>query len=473
MANEVNTSPARRKAWLVYVGTLVVVGAVCVLLTALLMNIFHRKEEGRQYYFPRAELTEDTIEAEVWGRNFPSQYEGYLRTVDTQATRYGGSEAVNKLELDPRLVKLFAGYAFAVDYREERGHAHMLYDQDISKRTKPPFKQTGACLHCHSSVLRAYRKLGEGDTDRERVFDGFRKMCAMPLAEARKQVEHPVTCLDCHDPKTIKLRVTRPGFLAGIAALASGDASVPHLPSVERWRKDRGNNKGDYDPNVHATRQEMRSFVCGQCHVEYYFKGEGKEVTYPWHKGLKVEEIEGYYDDEKFSDWKHRDTGAALLKAQHPEFETWGQGMHARSGVACADCHMPYRREGAVKVSDHQVRSPLLNVGRACRTCHPFPEGELKARAEAIQDRTKALLDRAEDAVVELIDALAEARKNKVPEGKLEKARALHRKAQWRVDFVNAENSMGFHAAQESARVLAEAIDYARQGQVEVLRQGR
>src|SRR5919202_2765214 len=108
MAKEVNTSRPRRKTWLVYLGTIVVVGAVCVLLTALLVNIFHRKEEGRQYYFPRAELTEDTIEAEVWGRNFPSQYEGYLRTVDTRATRYGGTQAVHRLDLDPRPGRPFA-----------------------------------------------------------------------------------------------------------------------------------------------------------------------------------------------------------------------------------------------------------------------------------------------------------------------------------------------------------------------------
>ena len=77
-----------------------------------------------------------------------------------------------------------------------------------------------------------------------------------------------------------------------------------------------------------------------------------------------------------------------MLKAQHPEFEMWNQGIHARSGVACADCHMPYTRVGAQKISDHHVRSPLLNINRACQTCHKWPEEELKARAEAIQDRT-------------------------------------------------------------------------------------
>ena len=139
----------------------------------------------------------------------------------------------------------------------------------------------------------------------------------------------------------------------------------------------------------------MRSYVCGQCHVEYYFKGPGKIVTYPWANGLKVEEIEAYYDKEGFTDWVHAETGTKVLKAQHPEFEVWNQGVHARAGVACADCHMPYERVGALKVSDHWVRSPLLNINRACQPCHAVPEKELEARVLTIQDRHHALLQRA------------------------------------------------------------------------------
>ncbi|MGH8597812.1 MAG: ammonia-forming cytochrome c nitrite reductase subunit c552, partial [Gammaproteobacteria bacterium] len=186
---------------------------------------------------------------------------------------------------------------------------------------------------------------------------------------------------------------------------------------------------------------------------------------------LKVEQIEAYYDGYKFPDghrffdWKHKETGAEVLKAQHPEFELWSQGIHARSGVACADCHMPYRREGAIKISDHWVRSPLLNVANACQICHHFSEEEIKARVTTIQDRNHALLIRAEDATVDLIDAIA---KSGLTDEQLAPARELQRKAQWRVDFINAENSMGFHAPQETARVLGEAIDYARQGELAV-----
>ena len=219
----------------------------------------------------------------------------------------------------------------------------------------------------------------------------------------------------------------------------------------------------------------MRSFVCGQCHVEYYC-GPKTTLFFPWNQGLKVEQIEKTYDAYKFPDghrfydWQHAETGAEVLKAQHPEFETWSQGIHARSGVACADCHMPYVRDGAQKVSDHWVRSPLLDVSRACQVCHPYPEAEIQARVAAIQDRTHQLLERAGTAATDMLDAIVAAKKGGASDADLAAAGALHKKAQWRLDFVAAENSMGFHAPQELARILAETIDYARQGELAALR---
>src|SRR5688500_12566401 len=234
-------------------------------------------------------------------------------------------------------------------------------------------------MHCHASVYPVYRRLGEGD-----LIKGFEKMNQMPYAEARKLVEHPVACIDCHDPETMALRVTRPGFMEGIRVLKASQGTA------------------DFDVNRDATRQEMRAYVCGQCHVEYYFKGPEKRLVYPWAKGLKVENITAYYDEVGHKDWTHAETGAPALKAQHPEFEMWSQGIHARSGVACADCHMPYKREGALKISDHHVRSPLLNITRACQTCHKWPEDELKSRAESNQERVFGMRNRAMDAVVSL-----------------------------------------------------------------------
>jgi nitrite reductase (cytochrome c-552) len=437
------------------IAIIAVTAVLTFLATALLMSIFERKQEALTPFVRTVEVTEETIDPKVWAINWPHQYDGYQRTVDYQRTRYGGSDAVPEqlLEKDPWLKTLFSGYAFSLDYREARGHAFMLLDQEQTERVlKKP--QPGACLHCHASVLPIYRHAGEGD-----VMAGFLKVNAMSYTEARGLkddkgellVQHPVSCIDCHDPATMQLRVTRPGFVNGIKALKAHQGLA------------------DYDVNRDATRQEMRTYACAQCHVEYYFKGEEKTLTYPWANGIKVEEIEKYYDDLEFSDWTHGVTGAPVLKAQHPEFELWSQGVHARSGVSCADCHMPYLRVGAMKVSDHHVRSPLLNVARACQTCHRISEEELIGRAHTLQDRTRALIDRTSKAYVEMSEAIAAAKTAGVAEEELRPAWELQRKAQFRLDFVYAENSKGFHASQEAARILAEAIDYARQGQLTAL----
>jgi nitrite reductase (cytochrome c-552) len=424
---------------------------------ALLVNIMERKQEARNPFYRVVEITDETEDPAIWGKNFPLQYDGYRRTVDQVRTRYGGSEAVprtptaadprsvvaqSRLEEDPRLKVLWAGYAFSRDFREERGHAYMLEDQTFTERQLAA-QQPGTCMHCHASVYLPYRKLGGGD-----LIAGFEQMNQMPYTEARRLVEHPVACIDCHEPSTMAVRVTRPGFIEGLRALK------------------RGEGVADYDVNRTATRQEMRAYVCGQCHVEYYFKGPEKRLVYPWSGGLTVDAIYAYYEEAGHKDWTHADSGAPALKAQHPEFEMWSQGIHARSGVACADCHMPYHRVGALKVSDHHVRSPLLNIHNACQTCHAWPEDELRARVETIQARTFGLRNRALDAVIALIGDLQAARDAGATEAQLAPARELQRRAQFYLDFIEAENSTGFHAPQEAARILAEAIDYARQGQL-------
>ncbi|MBL8745795.1 MAG: ammonia-forming cytochrome c nitrite reductase subunit c552 [Phycisphaerae bacterium] len=471
-------SIVQRGSALLYVLVAVVVAGATVGVMLLSQNIMERKIEAKQTHFKLVDISETTIDPAEWGKNFPRQYDTYRRTVDIERTRHGGSEAFQKLDDDPRWRTIFNGYAFAIDYREERGHAYMLSDQRETERVKQK-PQPGACLHCHASVINAYRAVGIekgasgtlvepllSDSGKAQLMKGFEAVCAMPYAEATSLVSHPVSCGDCHDPVSLTLRVTRPGFMTGVQALAASPDPVPHLPSIERWRK--SDRAKPYDPNVDASRQELRSMVCGQCHVEYYFKGEGKLLTYPWHKGLKVEQIESYYDEVGWKDWTHANSGAPALKAQHPEFEMWSQGIHARSGVSCADCHMPYVREGAIKVSDHHVRSPVLNIARACQACHPYAEGEIRARVEAIQDRTKALMDRATAAIVDAIHAIESAAKSGASDEMLKGPRDLQRKAQWRLDFVAAENSMGFHAPQEAARILGEAIDYARQAETGV-----
>ncbi len=533
-------SPAPRRNLLGYVIVAIVAAAITAGIAALLVNIFQRKQEARSSFVKLVQVTEDDVDPEKWGVNWPREYDGYLRTAEPTSTKYGGGlvgpEGLlppEKAERDPWLRRIFAGYLFAIDYRDRRGHAHMLEDQEVTRRNVPSeAKQSGNCLHCHASIMPLYRKLGSQALPQaspaEQVQKGLQLVSDMNYWDAHKLLEqnspdgkaHPVSCVDCHDPKTMELRVTRPGFINGIAALAASDGAVP-LPSVNRWRQ--GDRKRPYDPNADGTRQEMRSFVCAQCHVEYYC-GKGMTLFFPWNEGLKVEQAEHYYDNlqvkgQRFKDWTHAETGVDVLKAQHPEFELWSQGIHARSGVACADCHMPYQREGSVKISEHWVRSPLLQVNRSCAVCHPYGDEELKARVLAIQDRHYALLNRAGQAAAQMIDAIVavrkpyDARNQAAAEAKAREAMAknaefaklaapdqqkklqaetkanllamwhaevekdpklkhigeLQRAAQWRLDFIAAENSMGFHAPQEMGRVLGESIDMSRQAEIEAV----
>lgn len=449
----------KKQASQVSVSTLILVAilsaGVCFGLVALLTNIFERQQEARTTVMRVVDIDDNTTDPAIWGKNFPLQYDDYLKTADMVQTTYGGSEAIpktptdedprdfvsrSKLETIPQLKRMWAGYAFSKDYREKRGHAFMLTDQLYTERQK--VGQPGTCIHCHASTYVPMKELGDGD-----IHAGFEKLNTMPYMEAKEHVKHPVACIDCHEPETMALRVTRPAFMEGIAAYKASQG-------VE-----------DYDVNRDATRQEMRSFVCGQCHVEYYFKGDKKRLTYPWTGGLTVDDAYEYYANENFKDWTHAETGAPMLKAQHPEFELWSQGIHARAGVTCADCHMAYKRVGAMKISDHHIRSPLLNVNAACGTCHKSDDKELIARTELIQLRHRKLVEVALDAVIDLVDDINAAKENGVSEEKIQEALKWQRKATFYVDYVEAENSSGFHAGQEAARILGESIDYSRRGQ--------
>ena len=531
-----NQVPRKKRGLLVaLVAGAFTVGAVVA--AALLVNISERKQQARNPWVKLVEVTENDVDPAKWGTNWPREFDGYKRTSEPTHTKYGGgwggAEGVvppEKAVRDPWLTRIFAGYLFAVDYRDRRGHAFMLFDQENTKRNVPAEnKQSGNCLHCHASIMPLYRSLGKAAapqaSEAEQIHKGLSAVGDLGYWDAHKQLEqltggkaHPVSCVDCHEPSSMEVRVSRPAFIAGIQKLAASTADVAPLPSIERWRK--GGRARAYDPNVDATRQEKRTYVCAQCHVEY-FCGKGTTIFFPWAEGLKVEEMERLYDGMqvkglRFKDWTHAETGMEVLKAQHPEFEMWSQGIHARSGVSCPDCHMSYRRDGSQKIAEHWVRSPLLSANRSCASCHPYSDEELKGRVEAIQDRHFALMTRAGQAAVAMIDAIvavrkpydeqnrpaaaakaresleknpeflrlakadqetklaAETKANLLPmwravvekEPAIKELGELQRAAQWRLDYVAAENSMGFHAPQEMARILAESIDLSRQAQV-------
>ncbi|EIC20467.1 ammonia-forming cytochrome c nitrite reductase subunit c552 [Thiorhodovibrio frisius] len=489
----------------------------------LVTMVGHQQEPAA----PVADVSEISTDPEPWGLNWPHQFDGWKATAGDGV--FGGSSALpqSKLDTHPWLKRLYAGYAFSIDYREARGHAYMLYDQGVTERlTKKP--QPGACLHCHASTSVLYRRIGMEALGEEvtpetlavefnqpAVMRGFEELNGkayqevltlllatpdgtpdenepvfpsapaggnssedtgepLPQGHVPSGEAHPVTCIDCHDPKTMAMRVTRPGFLNGIAALAAGDAALPHLPSIDQWRT--GPRDQPYNPNQLASRQEMRSFVCGQCHVEYSVSNN-ITLTYPWAKGLRADDEEAFWDDFRlpdgsaFYDFKNGETGAPSYKAEHPEFELWSQGIHARAGVSCADCHMPNQQgEEAMTLSDHRVTSPLENVKSACQSCHPVSESELRAWVATIQTRTRDLTQRAAVAMTAMLDAIREAQAAGATDAELAEVFTHQRKATWRLDYISSENSKGFHADQEAARVLAESIDHSRQAQALALR---
>lgn len=421
------------RTWLLLAGAFVVGALLMAGLAALLLNIQQRKTEALEFPLKLNPIGANELDPAAWGVNFPREFGTFKMTERTDnKTKYGGSVPVNKLEADPKLVRLYAGYAFSVDYNAARGHYYALIDQKKTKRQEA-VKQPGACANCHSAE--APQLIAQM---------GWEKFNVTPYKELESQLHTGSSCADCHDPQTMDLRVTRPAFMNAMKA--------------------RGVDLSK------ATRQEMRTFVCAQCHVEYYFAGDNKLLTFPWTEGLAIDNIEAYYAKINFTDWVHKDSGAPMLKMQHPEFEMFSSGLHAQSGVACADCHMAYVRDGAVKVSDHWLRSPLTNIAQACQPCHRQSEEELKDRVITIQDRTAALIQRTETAVVDAIDTIQAAKAAGAGDAALARARDLHRKASMRWDFVSSENSMGFHSPQEAARILADAIDYARQAQLEAER---
>ncbi len=418
-----------RKNALLYGAAFLATAAVIAGVLALLFNVRTRREEAYRYPLKVVEIKDGEIDPAVWGKNFPLEYDTFVRTRENYGrTFHGGSERFSRIDEIPAAKRLWAGYAFSVEYNEERGHFFALTDPTMTRRVRE-FDQPGACANCHSGKAPALI--------REMGWEAFNKT---PYKELSPKLRHGSVCADCHDPKTMELVITRPAFKKAMAAAGVDLAK--------------------------ATRQDMRTYVCAQCHVEYYFYGENKELTFPWAKGRTIEAIESGYDENGHVDWVNAETGAAMLKVQHPEFETWGTGLHAKSGVACADCHMPYVRAGSVKVSDHWIRSPLTNIAAACQACHPRPEEELKSRVKDIQDKTAGLLRKTETALLAAMDAIIKAKAAGVPDERLSASRALIRRGQLRWDFVFSENGTGFHSPQEAARVLAEAIDFARQAEL-------
>jgi nitrite reductase (cytochrome c-552) len=267
--------------------------------------------------------------------------------------------------------------------------------------------------------------------------DGVAKFYGHKFDDYIKEIKNPIGCADCHEPKTMKLQISRPGLIEGFAAQGK---------DIKK-----------------ATKNELRSLVCAQCHVEYHFKGPDKYLKLPWDFGLKVEDFAKYYETSGFSDWTNAISGAKMIKMQHPDYEVFQQSLHGKRGVSCADCHMPSKTMNGKEVTDHQIQSPLYMADRTCGNCHDWTADQAKQRVYEIQDRNREMLDRAERVITAAHLEIGDAMRLGAGDDELAEVRKLVSQAQMYWDYIAAANGMGFHAPQESARVLGKAVDIAQE----------
>jgi nitrite reductase (cytochrome c-552) len=417
--------------------TFILAGLVVVLAAALVGVLTYVRNHPVQEraFQPLVEIAAMEPDSSVWGVNFPNQYDTFMKTkTNNLDTTYAGSSAFSWLERDPRQVILFAGYAFSKDYNDDRGHANALEDVRATKRlnldVSNPARTPGTCYSCKSS-------------DNPGLWDrlGMEAYDAMSFVELGEQINEPIGCANCHDADTMRLIVTN--------------------PALEEALKRQGKDWKTF------TRQEMRTVVCANCHVEYYFAGDGKYLTFPWDNGTKVEDMIKYYEEAGFNDWVYPETDSPMIKAQHPEYEFFTAGStHYNAGVSCSDCHMPYVRDGAAKYSTHNVHSPLLNPEPACGQCHTNVEYVVN-RVNQIQQQVAGTKIATEDAIIDAINAIKLAAANPDADKELlDQARKLHREAHFMWDFISAENSTGFHNPEYALEVLAKSTNLARQAQM-------
>ncbi len=364
-----------------------------------------------------------------WGVNFPNQYSSFLKTLTNNTrTAFGGSEPFSHLENDPKLKVLFAGMPFSKEYNEDRGHMNALADVRNTGRLGPNSPAT--CYSCKTADNpKLWNELGMAAYDR------------MLFTQLSPRISNSIGCANCHDANSMRLVVTNPALDEALKAQGKD------------WRS--------------FTRQEMRSVVCANCHVEYYFTKDGNYLVFPWKYGTNIEAMEKLYQEIQFTDWTHPDSGASMIKMQHPDYELYvANSTHFKAGVSCADCHMPYTRDGAAKFSSHDVKSPLIDNGKACAACHTDVNYVLE-RVTTLQNQVKQTMQDTETALVSAIDAIkTSSAKPEVDKVKIDEARQLHRRAQMRWDYIAAGNSMGFHNPEEALRILASATDLARQSQI-------
>lgn len=425
------------QGWAIFGGSM----AVVFCLGLLAASITERRAEIASIYANKKDKIAP-LEArnEMYKGNYAREYETWTQTKDTTfRSEFNGSQAVDVLAQRPNMVVLWAGYAFSREYATPRGHMHAIEDVQKILRTGNPGVngaadiQPATCWTCKSpDVPRMMQAVG---------VDNFYKS---KWSEMGREIVNPIGCADCHDPETMNLHISRPAL---VEAFSRRGVDI-----------------------TQATHQEMRSLVCAQCHVEYYFKGDGKYLTFPWDKGFTMEDAEHYYDEAEYYDYIHTLSKTPILKAQHPDFEIAQQGIHAQRGVSCADCHMPYISQGGVKFSDHHITSPLAKIDRTCQTCHRESEEVLR---QTVFDRQRKANEVRNQLETELAKAHIEAQfawSKGASESEMAPVLKFIRQSQWRWDYGVASHGASFHAPQEVTRILSNGLERAMQARLELAR---
>ena len=395
--------------------------------------MLERRAEVASVFNNRRTVMTDSIvsQNEKFAEDFPKEYQTWAMTEDTSfVSKYNSSQEVDVLAQRPEMVILWAGYAFSREYNTPRGHRHAVEDLRKILRTGSPGVdgqddiQPGTCWTCKGpDVPRLMREKGKN------------AFYAAKWSKWGNEMMNTVGCSDCHDARTMELKPARPAL-------------------YEAWQRAGKDVKK-------ASHQEMRSLVCAQCHVEYYFKGDKKYLTFPWDEGMTVEKMEEYYDKEGWTDYVHKVSRAPIIKAQHPDYELSQLGIHGQRGVSCADCHMPYKTDGAVKFSDHQISSPLRNISASCQTCHRQSEEDLRKNVYDRQDAVYGMRMKLEKELAKVHFKAKFLWDNGATEEQMKPTLALIRKSQWRWDMVHSSHGAAFHAPIESERLLSDGLIYA------------
>ncbi|MGE5479615.1 MAG: ammonia-forming cytochrome c nitrite reductase subunit c552 [Chloroflexota bacterium] len=419
---EVTNQKKRYPSWVLFL-----VIAVLVFIAGIFAaSIMERRQESSARLTPVTNLKEWEPRNEVWGQNYPQEYESYLEMLDTTfRSKYGGSATIHYLDQTPELVILWAGYPFSEEYNQARGHPYAIHDiRAILRSGGEDSNIPATCWTCKSTdVPRMMAKIGPA------------AFYAKKWIDMGDQIVNPIGCQDCHDPKTMNLRISRPGLIEAMARRGRKIESFTH--------------------------NEMRSLVCAQCHVEYYFRKSDHYLFFPWDKGFSADSMESYYDETKFFDFTHALSRVPILKAQHPDYEIYMTGVHAARGVSCADCHMPYRVEGGIKFTDHKIQSPLNNIANSCQVCHRESEEQLRNDVYSRQDKVTEVRKIVEKSLASAHIECKNAWDNGASVIEMAPVMDLIRSAQWRWDWCAASNSTGFHSPVVVLRTLATAIERA------------